>query len=461
MKKRIKVISIIGIVIIIVAYSVYAYLQPMEIETKILAIEDSEISFIESGVVINSGEKSIYPLVPGQVESILVMEGDRVKEGDVLAQLDDSAIEFQVAQLESTVNGLEAQLANAEIEHQMNEASLKANRTNLIGQLQALRAQTGSEDQRALEKLLVEQAKELYDQGLEDLANNKELLELGMISKSDYQSIEVLVNSYEANYNQSLIGSDAGADYYQGMRTSLNAQINNIDKTLEMDTLSGTKAYYQASIDGAKASLKSLELQASYYSITAPIDGLVNAINIDNTNMVTGMEVAFVVQGEGVSHIEAKVTTRDIEVIAKGDRVKLILDRRTGDIEINGTITYIANSASIELSPLGIEERKVMVYIEPEMTDVLGSGYDVDVEFLVFSEGNQIVVPNSALYKTDRADTVMVIRSGKATEVPVTLGYELTGETIVEEGLTEGDQLIIDLDAKGLSVGKKVVSSNE
>jgi len=461
MKKRIKVISIIGIVIVMVVYSVVAYLQPMGVETKTLVVKDSEISFTESGVVVHSGEKSIYPMVAGQVSNVLVGEGDLVKKGDVLAELDASAIDFQVAQLESTVKGLEAQLANAELDYQMNQLALKANRTNLLGQLQALKAQSGSEDQRALEQLLEEQAQAIYDKGLADLAKNKELLDLGIISQNEYESYEQLVDGYQANYNQSLIGSDAGEDYYQGMRTSINAQISSIDASLEMDTLTTTKAYYQANIEGAKASLNALEVQRSYYNITSPIDGVVNAVTIDNTNMVTGMELAFVVQGEGDSHIEVKVNTRDIEAMSIGDEVRLVLDRRSGDLELKGIITYIANSASVVLSPLGIEERQVLVYIEPESDGGLGAGFDVDVEFILFSQGNQLLVPNSALFTSNQRDSVLLIRNGKATEVAVTLGYELTGETIVEEGLVEGDQLITDLDAKGLSVGKKVVSSNE
>lgn len=461
MKKRIKIISIIVVIVIMVAYSVYAYLQPMGVETKTMSVEDSEISFIESGAVVHSGEKNIFPLVPGQVVQILVKEGDRVKKGDVLAELDSSAIDLQVNQLVSTVAGYKAQLAGAEVEHQINIDTLKATKSNLYGQLQALNAQSGSQDQRELEQLLEEQSKTLYDRGIEDLAKNKELLDLGIISLSEYQSYESLVDSYEANYAQSKIGTVAGSDYYEGMRRSINAQIANINSTLEQDTLTTTKAYYQSVVEGTEASLEALKVQASYYDITASIEGVVNDIMIENVNMVTGMTPAFVIQGEGTSQIEVKVNTRDIEVITEDESVTLILDRRAGDIEMPGTITYIANSASVEISPLGLEERKVLVYIEPEDSNALGAGYDVDVKFTVFSGGDKLVVPNSALYKVDEKDMVMAIRGGKATEVPVTLGYELTGETIVDEGLKEGDQVIIDLDAKGLTVGKKVVSSNE
>ncbi len=39
---------------------------------------------------------------------------------------------------------------------------------------------------------------------------------------------------------------------------------------------------------------------------------------------------------------------------------------RSGDVEINATIAYIGDSATVERSPLGIEERKVLVKVQPE-----------------------------------------------------------------------------------------------
>lgn len=220
-------------------------------------------------------------------------------------------------------------------------------------------------------------------------------------------------------------------------------------------------AYNQAMLEGAQASLDAMMVQAEHYKITSPVDGIVNEIMIENVSMVNGMTPAFIVQGEGDNKIEVKVNTRDIEIIEVGDTVELILDRRTGDIEVSGEISHISTSASVEISPLGLEERKVQVVVIPESQDQFAAGYDVDVKFIVFSESDKLVVPNSALYTKDEKDMVMVIRGGAAEEVEVELGFELTGETIVETGLVDGDQVITDLDAKGLDAGTRVSSSNE
>lgn len=461
MKKNVKITLIIVVTVLLVGYGIYGALQPMAVETKTLSYETSEITFTESGIVVNTGEKAVYPLTPGEVKSILVKEGDVVVAGQVLAEIDSALLDSQIDQAVMTLEGYKAQLAGAEKEHEVTTQTLRGNRSNLVAKGQTLRVQSGTAETRALEKLLEEQSKAIYEKGVADLEKNKTLLALGMISESAYADFEQLVKTYEANYLKNKVAASGGGNVYSESRAAINAQIAAIDTALAADTLTTTKRYYEAMIAGAKAAIKGLESQRATHRITAPVAGVINGVTIENTNRLSGLEPAFYLQGEGAVHIEAKVSTRDIDTIALGDEVRLTLDRRSGDLEIAGKITHIASSAIVDISPLGIEERKVMVYIEPESLEGLGAGYEVDVAFILLKESGQLVVPNSALYQVDGADTVMVIRSGKAVEVPVEKGYELTGETIINGGLSEGDQLITDLDADGLSPGKSVTSSNE
>jgi multidrug efflux pump subunit AcrA (membrane-fusion protein) len=461
MKKRVKIIGVILVVVLLAAYSVYIYLQPMAVETKTLALSESEISFIESGVVVSTGDYFVYPLVPGKVTTVVVQENERVQKGDVLATLDHGTMDYQILQLEKTIEGYRAQLAGAEVEYESTTDTLKANRSNLYGQLKTLNAEMKTEEQKELEALLIEQSKSTYERGQEDLAKYTELYDDGYISEAEYKDFEALVETYKTGYEQSLVASESTDDYFDGLRNSIYAQINSINLTLEKDMLSSTQAYYQSLIEASQASLEAMKLQVGDFTLTAPVDGVVADVMIDKVNMVTGMEPAFVIRGEGILEVEVKVNTRDIDVISIGEKVVLILDRRTGDIELEGEITEIENSASVEISPLGIEERKVLVTVIPESTEDLSIGYDLDVKFILFNSKDKIVVPNSTLYKRDEQDMVLVINDGTVEEVSVKLGYELTGETIIEEGLSEGDMLIIDLEAKGLSVGKKAISSNE
>ncbi len=233
MKKKFKIVGIVVVVLLLAAYSVYTYLQPLAVETKTLSVAESEVTFMETGIVVNSGKKYVYPLVPGEVMEISVSEGDSVKAGEVLAILDSTAVDIEIMQLEKSVEGYEAQLEGAEVEYQNNVDTLKATRSNLYGQLKALEAGEKSEGQLDLEEQLIEQSKETYERGLEDLAKYEKLYNEGYISESEFKDFKSLVDSFEANYSQSLVASESTEDYYDGMKSSLYAQIDSINKTLE------------------------------------------------------------------------------------------------------------------------------------------------------------------------------------------------------------------------------------
>jgi multidrug efflux pump subunit AcrA (membrane-fusion protein) len=93
MKKKVKIIGILGLVLIIVAYSIYAYLQPMHVEGKLIEPRDSEIYFLETGTVVNEQQQTIFPSVSGEINGIEVEEGMRVKQGDVLVTFDTTTVE--------------------------------------------------------------------------------------------------------------------------------------------------------------------------------------------------------------------------------------------------------------------------------------------------------------------------------------------------------------------------------
>ena len=68
-----------------------------------------------SGIVsVDGHRKSIQHSVGGVVGAVLVKEGDRVKEGDILIQLEDSAAKSALSQANSELNALNAQISMLE-----------------------------------------------------------------------------------------------------------------------------------------------------------------------------------------------------------------------------------------------------------------------------------------------------------------------------------------------------------
>jgi HlyD family secretion protein len=350
-------------------------------------------------------------------------------------------------------------MANAEIEIQMQMDTLRGNRKNLVGQLNSLAAEMNTEEQKELEDLLVSQSQSQYEQSLEDLEKHEQLYKEGYIAKSELEAFQKVVDGYEAAYKESQVVNQSSDDYYNSMRNALSGQINSIDQTLGRDMLTPTKQYYQSMIDSSEKNLEKIETQLEKYTIKAPFDGIISQVMIEDVNRVQGVEPLLLIIGEKDNIVEVTVNTRDVEAVNAGDRVMIKHHLRSGDVEIPGVITYVSENATIERSPLGIEERKVLVKVKPEANEYLKPGFEVEVKFTLFSDSNQLVVPSSAIYQVDGQDMVMVIRDGVAIEQKVTLGHELTGEQIVTEGIQDGDVVITDLDAKGLKPGNRVKKS--
>lgn len=458
MKKSMKIGIFVTMGLILLGYAYYVFRGAMEVEAKTLNLTLAEVTLTEKGLVKNTGERYIYPMVMGEIQSINVKKGQTVKKGEVLATLVSREQEAQVESMRKGLEAIRAQLATAELTDESNRKALLLNIKNLKGQLQALEAEANTEAQRETDMLL---AKQVFERGEKNLASSKALYEQGLLSEADYLDQKVLVDTYKSNYDKSVMAQNSGKNYYEGMRNSLNAQMESIHVTLNSQMLPLTRAYYQALIEQSEASLDGVVAHLSNYTLRMPEDGVIREVFIENSNQVTGQSPAFFIQMDGKQSIETKVNLRDLENITVGAPVTLVLDRRSGNLELSGTITDVAKNAIAEISPLGIEVRKVLVTIEPETNEVLFSGYEVDVKFSLFKEEERMVVPNSAFFKKEGKDYVLLIKNGQVTEVPVVLGFELRGETIVKEGLADGDVLITDLDAKGLKVGKKVIPSDD
>ena len=156
--------------------------------------------------------------------------------------------------------------------------------------------------------------------------------------------------------------------------------------------------------------------------------------------------------------VKTQVLTRDVHDLELGMPVKLTMEQRDQDVTFNGKITEISVQAEKGISPLGLEEDRVSVSIEPEIPEgvVVGPGFGIDVTFVTAFRDNQLVVPQSSLFNVDGEDAVFVADNGRATVRKVATGFETRRDIAVEEGLDEGDIIIIDPQTDGLTEGSGI-----
>jgi HlyD family secretion protein len=119
---------------------------------------------IEASGILEATEVKVGSQVPGQIESIRIQEGDRVKAGDTLVILNRSTLELQWKQAQA---GFEA--ADAQYRLLLNGAR--------------------SEDLRVAEEAL-HQAQAAYKSASDDYARMKELLAGNSVTKKQYDDAE-------------------------------------------------------------------------------------------------------------------------------------------------------------------------------------------------------------------------------------------------------------------------------
>lgn len=289
-----------------------------------------------TGEVVPQGQiKVIQHLEGGIVEAIHVVEGDRVKAGDSLIQLDLAASDSREQELRVTLDGLILRRARLEAEangtdlvfpgevatrrpdaaRNENQAFL-TRRLELESTMNVLDEQT---NQRTLDiqQLRTERANKGSDLNLarEELAISEALLVDGLTSKVDHLAILRDVKQLQGEISS--IGSAvarAEAALIEAEQKKREAQLNfqrtALDELGKVDL-----AFDQASQELTKATAMSLRTE-----ITSPIDGVVKSLAVHTIGAVVrpGEPIMEIVPSGENLVVEARLAPRDIGYVKVG-----------------------------------------------------------------------------------------------------------------------------------------------
>jgi HlyD family secretion protein len=225
----------------------------------------------------------------------------------------------------------------------------------------------------------------------------------------------------------------------QNIRDKSRAQIA-VDTAKEHQT--------QAQVEQAQASLKQLEEQLSYTTVTSPIDGVVLSRDVQMGDAVSSILVlgstATLVMTLGDTHevyVKGKVDESDITKVYLGQpaRIKVQSFR---DKTFAGKVTKIA--------PLGVEKDNVTTFevqISIDNADgQLKANMTANAEIVLEEHKNVLTIPEQAvIYDKDRSATVWV---------PDAKGKDGHRIVSIKVGLSNGSRIEV---LSGLKTGDKVV----
>ncbi|MFZ0731408.1 MAG: efflux RND transporter periplasmic adaptor subunit [Candidatus Sulfotelmatobacter sp.] len=430
-KKAAIGIGVVIVLAIIVGFTVHqssknvATVQTGKVQREDLATVVSGSGEIKPKTYVNVGANAF-----GKITHLYVKEGDHVKKGELLAQIED-------VQPEADVNANEASLQAAQTDAIAAEAGLKTS------QADTLRAQAD------------------YERNKLDWSRAQSLYKDGLISKSDFDSRR---NAW-ATADAGLVQAQARVAQAQAQEESAVKHVAQAKATLIHYTDLLRKTTYPAPFDGVVTNLPVRE-------------GETVVIGIQNAQGSTLMTIADM----SVITAEVKIDETDIVNVQLGQPADVTIDAIPNKT-FHGKVSEIGDNAIVRSSGLSTSQStttseeakdfKVVVTLSDAPGD-LRPGLSTTAKITTATRSNAMSVPIQALTmrtqeqidaqnnapgsvhaaapavkevaskskRDNEIQGVFVVRNRKAIFVPVTTGIMGTSDIEVLSGLKEGDEVI-------------------
>ena len=180
-----------------------------------------------------------------------------------------------------------------------------------------------------------------------------------------------------------------------------------------------------------------LKTQISLAALTAPIDGVVTAVNV-----VKGLEApsgdAIVVDAT-TFQITADVVESDLASMKVGQAAKVAIS--AVDADVTGTVTAIAPTAVGDTTG-GVVSFAVTVSLA-NVPATVRAGMTADVTITIDSATNVLTVPATALRGTAGNYSVLILGAdGTPTAQPVEVGLVTNTLAEIKSGLAEGQEVV-------------------
>ena len=178
--------------------------------------------------------------------------------------------------------------------------------------------------------------------------------------------------------------------------------------------------------------------------IQAPLDSTVLKVHKTSEGVVQAGGPLLTIADTGALEVEADVLSRDAVRIRPG--TPALFKRWGGQETLKGTVRTVEPFAFTKVSTLGVEEQRVMVISDidspPEAYSLLGDGYRVEAEFVVWESGDALQAPSSALFRAGDQWAAFVLEGGRAVLRQVEVGHISGLRAEVLSGLKEGETVI-------------------
>ena len=393
-------IAIVPMIVVAVLVAIYIVNAIQTDDSAIFYAKDG--TFLEASGMAENNSVSLSSELAGVISDVLVKEGDSIKEGEVIAQINNTTVKNQYEQALDNLKLAEKNL-------QISQDSINSYKNVFADSTEQARSGYNS-SQAEYEKVIVgasdeeiKQVQEAFNQAeinfkfvTDKYEESNILLENDIISQKDYEEIEKNYNLAQAQLNT------ASAKLDQVIAGPSSATIKAVEnKVLQ------AKAAHELSISSGNMQLMQLENQSEIAElnfnkaqnvvnqlkeelgkteIKSPINGVINLLPINKGEFTAmGKTVAEIFNTDNMEII-VYVSEANIGHVKTGQNVDLFVD--STDEIFKGKVIRVNNNAEFTPKNIATKEERVNIVFEVkiEVLDskgVIKPGMPVDVNIKI------------------------------------------------------------------------------
>ena len=347
---------------------------------------------------------------------------------DNLANLEVNA-DKAISAASSAVQGAENALERAQ--KTLDELGSESYTDNMSADVE-LAASRLSDAEEALDDLLNEPPNEFE---VEDLEARVELARSNL-EQAREDLDELLAGRDSAEYATKL-------EEVEVARLDLEEKREDLDKLIEGDKEDLDRELLEVQVQSDMTALSQAEERLADATMTAPFDGFVAKLDVEQEDKVEANTNIMVVVDTGVVEIDGEVDEIDVLQAQVGAEAEVRIDALEGRT-LTGTVSFIA--AEPESAQGGGQESIVSYPMKVRLSvprgQELPAGLSAIASITISEELDVLLVPLHALRGRFDSPTLNVMRDGEVVETPVTLGDSDSFSTIVTGGVSEGDMIV-------------------
>lgn len=418
-----------------------------------------------TGNIEPQAELSLAFRTTGRVAQVLVMAGQSVAAGQLLATLDTTDLTLALAQAKVSLEISQAQLAKLIAPPSTNDiaaaqAGVVVAQSGVAGAEAALESAQASyrqllvgtsEAQRTVNLAQVRQAEanlKRAQQAYNQVKNQPNIGELPQSSELEqvtvaYEVAKAQAALTEEGANQAEIAAarnqivQAEVQLRQAQSNVVTAQ-NNLQTLLNGADVEDVRVA-QAQVRQAQLSQLQAENSLSSTQLTASTNGVISQVNVRQGEL-TGALAAIVLTNLDSFHMTVLVDEIDVRQVAVGQTVRLSVDALP-DRDLTGRVTEIAPVANNVSGVIAYE-----VTVTPDPSDApLRAGMSATAIITTAQVENVILLPNRFIQldrETDQAFVYKMVNNQPVLQ-EVELGLRNEQESQILAGLNDGDSVAL------------------